>query len=762
MSNPLVDEGSVPEDVYKAQVDAMYADVQSLWIGSLAASIMAGVVAIEALNPYIALVAFAIAALGGCRVLAVGVFARTSTPSRDIGALRRWEIGYVVGASTHVALLGTLCVLTFAHSDDTFGRLSSFTTVMAYLVGIPGRNFASNLLVNSLILFAGAPMAAALILAGGYYWLIAVFVLTPFFFAMRSMSSRLRGVYLDAVLKARDVTLLADRFDTALNNMPHGLAMLDKKGAVVVVNQRLDALLKFRSGRTRAQGTIEDLLNRAADAGVVNRVLIPDVANGLRLRMAGEAMEELQLETTNGRMLSLTLQPMGNGGAVVLFEDVTERRIAQARINELARFDPLTGLPNRTEFHGRAESMLAATLPTSHCALLFVDLDQFKQVNDTLGHAVGDQLLCAVAERLLGATSPIDLVARFGGDEFVVLSKMMTDRNALAGLSLTVIDALSKPYEIGDHNIGIGASVGIAIASDTGVDISSLLRNADMALYQAKAEGRNTWRFFEPIMEVKAQSRRNLEFDLRLAFDRDEFELHFQPIYNLEGARFSGCEALTRWNHPTRGRVPPSVFVPVAEEMGLILRLDDWVLRKACQACASWPSDIRVAVNVSALHFRDRQVVESVRAALLEAGLAPHRLEIELTETALLQNIQMTRSVLSDLRQLGVRISLDDFGTGYSSLSYLHSLPLNKIKIDRSFLRGLEKDSRALRLLSGITRLSADLGLLVVMEGVETKDEYELIVGNTAVDEIQGYFFSRPVSGKEISAMFERRALSAA
>jgi EAL domain-containing protein (putative c-di-GMP-specific phosphodiesterase class I) len=204
------------------------------------------------------------------------------------------------------------------------------------------------------------------------------------------------------------------------------------------------------------------------------------------------------------------------------------------------------------------------------------------------------------------------------------------------------------------------------------------------------------------------------------------------------------------------------VFVPVAEEMGLILRLDDWVLRKACQACASWPSDIRVAVNVSALHFRDRQVVESVRAALLEAGLAPHRLEIELTETALLQNIQMTRSVLSDLRQLGVRISLDDFGTGYSSLSYLHSLPLNKIKIDRSFLRGLEKDSRALRLLSGITRLSADLGLLVVMEGVETKDEYELIVGNTAVDEIQGYFFSRPVSGKEISAMFERRALSAA
>jgi diguanylate cyclase (GGDEF)-like protein len=557
------------------------------------------------------------------------------------------------------------------------------------------------------------------------------------------------------------MSVLADRFDTALNNMPHGLAMLDNDGRVVVTNQRLLDLLKLQPSFSGTKVTIEELLHHSAEAGGVCKDEISEVVDGLHLRIGGEAFEELLLQTTNGRTLDLTLQPMSNGGAVVLFEDVTERKITQARINELARFDSLTGLPNRTEFHERAEDILSSA-PSSSCAMMFVDLDQFKQVNDTLGHAVGDRLLRAVAERLLTTTSLTDLVARFGGDEFVVLLRPATDRGYVAGIARAIIEDLSKPYQIGDHQIGIGASIGIAIVSENCVDIGSLLRNADMALYQAKAEGRNTWRFFETELEIKAQSRRNLEFDLRRAFDRNEFELHFQPIYNLAKKKFSSCEALIRWNHPTRGKVPPAVFVPVAEEMGLILQMDDWVLRNACSACAAWPTDVRVAANISALHFRDRQVVESVRTALRESQLAPHRLEIELTETALVQNIQMTRSVLTELRQIGVRISLDDFGTGYSSLSYLNSLPFNKIKIDRSFLRGLEREGRALKLLNGITRLSADLGLLVVMEGVETEEEFKLITDYTAVDEIQGFLLSRPASNKEVSALFNGRKLSAA
>jgi diguanylate cyclase (GGDEF)-like protein len=764
-------ESGVPEDIYRAQVDAMFCDFRSLWIGALAAGLTTLCVSFESAHVAFAIIAFALTLVGLLRCFVMSRYSRPQSVARSAEALRRWEIAYVAGAALHVGLLGVFCIVAFTSVGDPFARVTSLIVAAFFLIGIPGRNFASNLLVNVLLPVAGALIFIALGIGGGYYWFLGILVVAPSFVTMRKISFRLRGVYLDALLKARDVSVLADRFDTALNNMPYGLAMLDKEGSVVVTNQRLIDLLRLRSGVTDAKVTIEELLRLSAEAGGVSENEITEVVNGLRLRIGGEAFEELILPTTNGRILNLTLQPMPNGGGVVLFEDVTERKTTQARINELARFDSLTGLPNRTEFHERAESLLisaaapgtsVSTAPDLSSAMMFVDLDQFKQVNDTLGHSVGDKLLRAVAERLVLATSAADLVARFGGDEFVVLLRAAKDRGHVAATARAIIDVLSKPYQIGDHQIGIGASIGIATVSQDCVDIGSLLRNADMALYQAKAEGRNTWRFFEAELEIKAQSRRNLEFDLRRAFDRGEFELHFQPIYNLAKKRFSSCEALIRWNHPTRGRVPPAVFVPVAEEMGLIVQLDDWVLQNACSTCATWPADVRVAVNVSALHFRDRQVVESVKAALRDSQLAPHRLEIELTETALLQNIQMTRSLLTELRQIGVRISLDDFGTGYSSLSYLNSLPFNKIKIDRSFLRGLERESRALKLLNGITRLSADLGLLVVMEGVETEEEFKLITDHTAVDEIQGYLLSRPAAKNEISAMFDARELSAA
>jgi diguanylate cyclase (GGDEF)-like protein len=764
-------ESGVPEDIYRAQVDAMFCDFRSLWIGALAAGLTTLCVSFESAHAEFAIIAFALTLVGLLRCFVMSRYSQPQSVARSAEALRRWEIAYVAGAALHVGLLGVFCIVAFTAVGDPFARVTSLTVAAFFLIGIPGRNFASNLLVNVLLPVAGGLIFIALGIGGGYYWFLGILVVVPSFVTMRKISFRLRGVYLDALLKARDVSVLADRFDTALNNMPYGLAMLDKEGSVVVTNQRLIDLLKLRSGVTDAKVTIEELLRMSAEAGGVSKNEITEVVNGLRLRIGGEAFEELILPTTNGRMLNLTLQPMSNGGGVVLFEDVTERKTTQARINELARFDSLTGLPNRTEFHERAESLLISTAvpgtsvptaPDSSCAMMFVDLDQFKQVNDTLGHSVGDKLLRAVAERLVLATSAADLVARFGGDEFVVLLRAAKDRGHVAGTARAIIEVLSKPYQIGDHQIGIGASIGIATVSEDCADIGSLLRNADMALYQAKAEGRNTWRFFEAELEIKAQSRRNLEFDLRRAFDRSEFELYFQPIYNLAKKRFTSCEALIRWNHPTRGRVPPAVFVPVAEEMGLIVQLDDWVLQNACSTCAAWPADVRVAVNVSALHFRDRQVVESVKSALRNSQLAPHRLEIELTETALLQNIQMTRSLLTELRQIGVRISLDDFGTGYSSLSYLNSLPFNKIKIDRSFLRGLERESRALKLLNGITRLSADLGLLVVMEGVETEEEFQLITDYTAVDEIQGYLLSRPAAKNEISAMFDARELSAA
>ena len=384
---------------------------------------------------------------------------------------------------------------------------------------------------------------------------------------------------------------------------------------------------------------------------------------------------------------------MKNGGAVVLFDDVTERALAQARINELARFDALTGLPNRSEFRERAAVTLAAKRADADAAVMFVDLDQFKQVNDTLGHGVGDQLLCAAADRLRRAVAAHDLVARLGGDEFVVLmgevdsSALMVETTARK-----ILEALGQPFDVAGHHLRLGASIGMARAADVGCDLSALLRCADMALYQAKSDGRGTWRLFEPGMEVaRARPARTRIRPAPRARAATISQLHFQPIYNVAKGQFLGCEALLRWRHPDARPVSPSVFVPIAEEIGLVAKLDEWVLRNACRAAATWPDDIKVAVNLSACIFQNAEIVARSSCARSPIrGLAPQRLEIEITETALLQNMQLTRSILYELRKLGVRISLDDFGTGYSSLSYLHSLPLNKIKIDRSFLGGLE------------------------------------------------------------------------
>jgi diguanylate cyclase (GGDEF)-like protein len=451
-------------------------------------------------------------------------------------------------------------------------------------------------------------------------------------------------------------------------------------------------------------------------------------------------------DASRGRTLAWTFQPMTGGGTVLLLEDITERTNAEARISHLARYDELTALPNRVSFRDEIGRLLAnAHHAERFSALLFVDLDQFKQVNDTLGHPCGDQLLCAVANRLREMLRPEDFVARFGGDEFVVFQQNISAAEDAASLARRIVERLSERYRIDNHLVEIGASVGIALTSPHGdVSADTLLKNADMALYRAKADGRGTFCFFRDEMAQVVESRRILELDLRKALANEEFELFFQPLVNLKSGRISTCEALLRWNHPVRGTVSPTDIIPVAEDMGLIVDLGRWILRKACMECMKWPEGVSVAVNFSPQQFHQRDVLSEVRYALEVSGLPANRLEIEITESSLLRNTQLTHDVLSQLHSLGVRISLDDFGTGYSSLSYLHNFPLQKVKIDRSFLEGIDSD-RPLTLLRGVARLSADLGMSVVVEGIETNEQLELISADGAVTEAQGYLFSPPV-----------------
>jgi predicted signal transduction protein with EAL and GGDEF domain len=339
---------------------------------------------------------------------------------------------------------------------------------------------------------------------------------------------------------------------------------------------------------------------------------------------------------------------------------------------------------------------------------------------------------------------PEDFVARFGGDEFVVFQQNIKSNEDAAGLARRIVDRLSERYKIDNHLVEIGASVGIAMTSPAGISADTLLKNADMALYRAKADGRGTFCFFRDEMAQTVEARRILELDLRKALANEEFELFYQPLINLKSGRIATCEALLRWNHPVRGTVSPVDIIPVAEDMGLIVDLGRWILRKACMECMKWPEAVSVAVNFSPQQFHQRDVLSEVRYALEVSGLPADRLEIEITESSLLRNTQLTHDVLSQLCAIGVRISLDDFGTGYSSLSYLHNFPLQKVKIDRSFLEGIDSD-RPLTLLRGVARLSADLGMSVVVEGIETNEQLELISADGTVTEAQGYLFSRPV-----------------
>ena len=450
---------------------------------------------------------------------------------------------------------------------------------------------------------------------------------------------------------------------------------------------------------------------------------------------------------------------MTGGGWVATFEDITEWRKAEEKISHMARHDPLTDLPNRTLFHEQMERALRRTRRDGQIAVLCLDLDHFKDINDTLGHPTGDHLLKAVAERLGQAIRETDTLARLGGDEFAIVQVEANDQPAQsAALASRLVDVISAPYDINGHHVVIGTSIGVSIAPTDGTDPDQLLKNADMALYRAKADGRGTYRFFEDDMDARAQSRRTLELDLRAAVACGQFELYYQPIQTIGTGEIIAFEALARWNHPIRGMIQPPDFIPLAEQTRLIVPIGDWVLRTACSEAAGWSRKIRIAVNLSAVQFKNRKLVESVQAALSESGLAPDRLELEITETILLHDYEGTLATLRALRNLGVRISMDDFGTGYSSLSYLQSFPFDKIKIDQSFIRELANREESMAIVRAITGLGKSLGISTTAEGVETREQLRLLRAEGCT-EVQGYLFSPPCPAAEVETLLLRNSV---
>ncbi|WP_257167986.1 EAL domain-containing protein [Bradyrhizobium sp. SRS-191] len=442
-----------------------------------------------------------------------------------------------------------------------------------------------------------------------------------------------------------------------------------------------------------------------------------------------------------------------------VIEDTTERRLADEKIAHLAHFDALTELPNRVLFRERIDQELERARHGTFFALLYIDVDEFKGINDSLGHHVGDELLKTIARRIESCLGPEDMVARLGGDEFAVLLTTVADQDEVMVAAREILETIRKPYRCLGHQLSTDASIGIALAPQDGVECDQLTKNADLAMYAAKAGGRHTFRFFEPSMDESARARLQLQQDLRRAIAESQFELHYQPLLGFTENVMTGCEALLRWRHPERGMVPPLDFIPLAEDTGLINEIGDWVMRTACAEAASWPADIRIAVNVSPVQLKSPTLALRIASALSAAGLAPERLEVEITEAVLISDDDVALSILHQLHDMGVRIALDDFGTGYSSLSYLKRFPFDKIKIDRCFVSDIDAGSSS-AIVQAVVSIAAASNMTTTAEGVETGAQ-QTALRQLGCTEMQGYLFSAPKPAAELRKLFAPDAATA-
>jgi diguanylate cyclase (GGDEF)-like protein len=549
----------------------------------------------------------------------------------------------------------------------------------------------------------------------------------------------------------RKLAIQEARFKAALDNMTQGLCMVDAGGKIVVLNERFGAIFGLTNTENCINAPPEQLVDAVLQTGSMDQ---QTGEMAFRFPQTVDAITTtFSCELTDDRTLMVSRHAVESGGWVTTFEDVTEQRKAEALLDHMALHDALTGLPNRTLFQAHLERH--ASPERGSFAVLVLDIDRFKQVNETLGHSVGDALLQAVADRLKGCLSEDDILARLGGDEFAIIQPGANQPDHARALAHRLIETLSVPYQLDGHRIMVSASVGIALAPTDGTTADAILKAADIAMCHAQGDGRGTYRFFEPAMDDAVQARRELEIALRDALANDEFKLHFQPLVELQTGRIASFEALLRWQRKSGELVPPDEFVPLAEEIGLIIPIGDWIVRAACAEAAKWPSDIKVAVNLSVVQFRNPNLVASVQTALALSGLAAHRLELEITESVLMHKSKATLATLRRLRALGLAVAMDDFGDGYSSLSYLSKFPFDKIKIGKNFVQDIDVKSEALAVVRAVVHLGRALGIPVTAEGVETRAQLDRM-RLEGFAQCQGYLFSRPLPPEQIAGLIRR------
>ncbi len=744
-------EGSLSPDTYADLVDTLFGTNASFYAGAIAGMISPTVAYFRDGSAIFVGLDVAMCLVTSYRV-AVAIAYRSR--KRDPSKAGFWEALYALGAVGFMLLVGVTGAALVWLGADQISLLYGLIILFGCVGAVAGRNAGRPTIVLGQITALIGPLFIAFSRHpdGWHIGLSALIVLV--LASVISTTKFLNHHLLRAMLSGREAEIQKDRFDTALNNMAHGLCMADVNGVLSVVNRRVPELFGIDGDLTGL--TTRELAQRIVEANELEQFEALTFVAGFERHM-NRLRPGVFTAALKDRIFDFRCDPMADGGLVIVTEDVTDVRLASRKIEQMAMFDSLTGLPNRFQFRAKFD---AASERLAHqgsqVSVLYVDLDLFKEVNDTLGHPIGDKLLRNVSQRLLKSVDSNAVVARFGGDEFVILLPSSSGPEQRDAVCKRLISAVSAPYEIDGNVIVIGASIGTASAPRDGVSADAILKNADMALYHAKADGRGCFRHFTVSMDEQAQKKRQIEIALRNAIANDELEIYYQPIVDVRAGRINACEALLRWRDRTKGFISPSVFIPIAEETGQIVEIGEWVLNRACRDAANWPDDIRVAVNFSPLQFRRGDIVETVKRALRDSGLKSSRLEVEVTETIVIQNTEATLTAFQALTKLGVRLALDDFGTGYSSLSYLSRFPFHKIKIDRSFVSELN-EPKSLAVITAVKHLATDLGLSLVIEGVETNEQLETLLLR-GVHEIQGYLFSQPRPLAQIAAMLKAPA----
>ncbi|WP_196260238.1 putative bifunctional diguanylate cyclase/phosphodiesterase [Pelagibacterium limicola] len=746
----------LPTIDYVSIVASLYKDRRAMFFGTLASVVGAAAAGFRADSILLLVHAAILAVLLVTRDYNMRKFARVQIGATDLQAAQFWEKRALFFGYFAAAAYGSWVFSSIVFVEDDFARLVAIAVNVAAMVGIVTRNYGIDKLMTVQLMGMGGPMVLGLILKGDPYYILLASLVLPMLISFRSLGADVRNNLLNAVHGRVEASRLADQLDTALETMNHGLCMLDGNGVIALVNDQARQIFAGISDGAWVGRTVVDLLDEAIARRALPRAtaerLLAMIEHGrggkIILKLSGDFHCEVTVSTRADR-------------TVLLLENVTSRIHAQERINFMARFDALTSLPNRAHFTEQSEADLAARRRAGSgdpVLLMIVDLDDFKHVNDTLGHLAGDRVLVEAANRIRSVMHPHSQLGRFGGDEFIIYRSVDAGSGSAAAEASSILKSLGQSFDVDGEKLDLRASIGFVCSPEPDASLDDLIMRADLALYRAKARGKGQWLAFVAEMDGEFRYRQRLKSDLADALALGHLSLAYQPIVSLHNRQIVGCEALARWTHAELGPIPPTVFIGLAEEMGLVSDITRWVLETATAQCVKWPDTVSVSVNISARDLRSELLHTQIAGALAGSGLAPHRLEIEVTETALIEEREAAARSLGVLAARGIGIALDDFGTGYSSLSYLHEMPFTKLKIDRSFIADITSNPRSLQLMANVARLGKDLDLVLTVEGVETAEQLALIEGETNIDQVQGYYFGKPMPADEIERMMASMA----